>query len=68
MLFLLATAKLNQAERFGVGLGETYGLNSGDDLPPERVYMELEEHYHTRCWRTCSTSSACLSRWLPRRS
>ena len=47
-LFLLATAKLNQAERFGVGLGETYGLNYGDDLPPERVYMELEEHYHTR--------------------
>ena len=47
-LFLLATAKLNQAKRFGVGLGETYGLNSGDDLPPERVYMELEEHYHTR--------------------
>jgi hypothetical protein len=48
MLFLLATAKLNQAERFGVGLGETYGNNSGDDVPPERVYMELEEHYHTR--------------------
>ncbi len=48
MLFLLATAKLNQAERFGVGLGETYGKNSGDDVPPERVYMELEEHYHTR--------------------
>ncbi len=48
MLFVLATAKLNQAERFGVGLGETYGLNSGDDIPPERVYMELEEHYHTR--------------------
>ena len=47
-LFLLATAKLNQAERFGVGLGETYGTNSGDDVPPERVYMELEEHYHTR--------------------
>ena len=47
MLFLLATAKLNQAERFGVGLGETYGKNSGD-VPPERVYMELEEHYHTR--------------------
>lgn len=48
ILFLLATAKLNQAERFGVGLGETYGNNSGDDVPPERVYMELEEHYHTR--------------------
>ncbi|OBK95818.1 hypothetical protein A5645_11370 [Mycobacterium asiaticum] len=48
MLFLLATAKLNQAERFGVGLGETYGLNSDGSLPPERVYLELEEHYHTR--------------------
>jgi hypothetical protein len=48
MLFLLATAKLNQAERFGVGLGETYGLNSDEKLPPERVYLELEEHYHTR--------------------
>jgi hypothetical protein len=48
MLFLLATAKLNQAERFGVGLGETYGKNSDDDVPPERVYLELEEHYHTR--------------------
>jgi hypothetical protein len=48
MLFLLATAKLNQAERFGVGLGETYGRNSGEDLLPERVYLELEEHYHTR--------------------
>jgi hypothetical protein len=47
-LFLLATAKLNQAERFGVVLGEIYGNNSGDDVPPERVYMELEEHYHTR--------------------
>ena len=48
MLFLLATAKLNQAERFGVGLGETYGMNSDEEVPPERVYIELEEHYHTR--------------------
>ena len=48
MYWLLATAKLNQAERFGVGLGEVYGLNSGRDLPPEQVYLELEEHYHTR--------------------
>ncbi|CAM3020999.1 hypothetical protein BST27_06820 [Mycobacterium intermedium] len=47
-LFVLATAKLNQAERFGVALGETYGVNSGDDAAPERVYVELEEHYHTR--------------------
>jgi hypothetical protein len=47
-LFLLATAKLNQAERFGVGLGETYGLNGDANVSPERVYLELEEHYHTR--------------------
>ena len=33
MLFLLATAKLNQTERFGVALGEAYGINSG--APPE---------------------------------
>jgi hypothetical protein len=50
MLFLLATAKLNQAERFGVGLGETYGRNSDENLPPENVYLELEEHYHTRAY------------------
>jgi hypothetical protein len=47
LAWLLATAKLNQSERFGVGLGETYGRNSGKG-PPEAVYMELEEHYHTR--------------------
>jgi hypothetical protein len=29
-------------------LGETYGRNSSEDVPPERVYVELEEHYHTR--------------------
>jgi hypothetical protein len=48
MLFLLATAKLNQAERFGVDLGDTYGRIGGEDQPPERVYLVLEEHYHTR--------------------
>lgn len=48
LAFLLATAKLNQAERFGVGLGETYGKNSGGNTLPERIHMELEEHYHTR--------------------
>ncbi len=48
MLFLLATAKLNQAERFGVGIGETHGRNSDENLPAENVYLELEEHYHTR--------------------
>jgi len=48
MLFLLATAKLNQAERFGVDLGDTYGHIGGEDQPAERVYIALEEHYHTR--------------------
>lgn len=48
MLFLLATAKLNQTERFGVSLGEAYGINGGQDRPPVRVYIELEEHYHTK--------------------
>ncbi|HTY35238.1 hypothetical protein [Mycobacterium sp.] len=48
MLFLLATAKLNQAERFGVDLGDTYGRIGGADQPPEGVYLALEEHYHTR--------------------
>lgn len=48
MLFLLATAKLNQAERFGVDLGDTYGRIGGEDEPPERIYLALEEHYHTR--------------------
>ncbi len=48
MLFLLATAKLNQAERFGVDLGDTYGRIGGEDDPPERIYLALEEHYHTR--------------------
>jgi hypothetical protein len=48
MLFLLATAKLNQAERFGVDLGDTYGRIGGEGQPPERVYIALEEHYHTR--------------------
>jgi hypothetical protein len=48
MLFLLATAKLNQAERFGVDLGDTYGRIGGADEAPERVYLALEEHYHTR--------------------
>jgi hypothetical protein len=47
-LFLLATAKLNQAERFGVDLGDTYGRIGGEGDPPERVYLALEEHYHTR--------------------
>jgi hypothetical protein len=46
MLWLLATARVNQAERFGVGLGELYGLTDPDD--PLKVHIGLQEHYHTR--------------------
>ena len=47
VLWLLATAKANQAERFGVGLGELYGLVTPDS-DPTRVHIALQEHYHTR--------------------
>jgi hypothetical protein len=46
MLWLLATAKANQAERFGVGLGELYGLVDPSD--PLKMRIGLQEHYHTR--------------------
>ena len=48
MLWLLATAKANQAERFAVGLAEVYGrMQIGVD---ERVllHIHLQETYHTR--------------------
>ena len=49
MLWLLATAKLNQSERFGVGLGEVYGKEQDKfELEPERLYVQLQEHYHSR--------------------
>ena len=46
MLWLLATAKANQAERFGVGLSELYGKVNPND--PILVRIVLQEHYHTR--------------------
>jgi hypothetical protein len=45
MLWLLATAKANQAERFAVGLAELYGKLDADD--PVRVHISLQEVYHT---------------------
>jgi hypothetical protein len=49
MLWLTATAKLNQAERFGVGLGELFGKDQAKfESQPERLYVQLQEHYHTR--------------------
>lgn len=47
MLWLLATAKANQAERFGVGLAELYG-RIGADSDPLRLHVHLQETYHTR--------------------
>jgi len=49
MLWLLATAKLNQSERFGVGLGQVYGKEQDKfESEPERLYVMLQEHYHSR--------------------
>jgi hypothetical protein len=48
VLWLLATAKSNQAERFGVGLAEVYGRVPALDEDPVRVHLHLQEFYHTR--------------------
>jgi hypothetical protein len=48
VLWLLATAKANQAERFGVGLAEVYGRVPAVDEDPVRLHLHLQELYHTR--------------------
>jgi hypothetical protein len=48
MLWLLATAKVNQSERFGVELGKLYGVALPADADPETVHVVLQETYHTR--------------------
>jgi len=46
-LWLLATAKTNQSERFGVGLAELYGrVTAASD--PIALHVQLQETYHTR--------------------
>jgi hypothetical protein len=47
-LWLLATAKANQSERFGVGLAEVYGRIDFADGDPVRLHVNLQERYHTR--------------------
>lgn len=47
VLWLLASAKANQAERFGVGLAELYG-RIGSDSDPVQLHLHLQETYHTR--------------------
>ena len=48
MLWLIATAKANQAERYGVGLAELLGRTHEDDSDPTRLHVMLQETYHTR--------------------
>lgn len=47
-LWLLATAKTNQAERFGVGIAELYGRLGNLEDDPVRLHVNLQERYHTR--------------------
>ena len=47
MLWVLATAKANQAERFGVGLAELYGQTHAES-DAASVHVTLQEFYHTR--------------------
>jgi hypothetical protein len=47
MLWILATAKTNQTERFGVGLNELLG-RINPDSDPAQVHIALQETYHTR--------------------
>lgn len=47
VLWLLASAKANQAERFGVGMAELYG-RIGNTSDPVRLHLHLQETYHTR--------------------
>jgi hypothetical protein len=46
-LFLLATAKSNQAERFAIDLAESRG-RVHEESDPVRLHVTLQEHYHTR--------------------
>lgn len=48
LLWLLASAKANQAERFGVAFAELYGRIPSADENPLRVHVHLQETYHTR--------------------
>ena len=57
MLWILATAKANQAERFGVGLTELLGRVDADD--PARLHVTLQEAPTTPAY--WPTSLRCLA-------
>jgi len=48
MLWLLATAKSNQAERFAIGLAEVYGRMHVGGENRILLHVHLQETYHTR--------------------
>jgi hypothetical protein len=48
MLWVLASAKANQAERFAVGLTELYGRVTPEESSSLEVHLQLQETYHTR--------------------
>ncbi len=52
VLWLLITAKLNQGERFGIKLADSYGIPTAPDAAPELVHVILQEHYHSRLLAT----------------
>ena len=48
MLWALATAKTNRAERFGVEYSLTYKPHATDARTDPHAYIQVEECYHTR--------------------
>lgn len=48
MLWLLASAKANQAERYGIGFSELCGRAPAEDVDPVRAHVHIQETYHTR--------------------
>ena len=46
--WILAVARGNQAERFGVELGRLYGHGTTENAPMEQIHLILQESYHTR--------------------
>ena len=49
MAWIIATAKANQSERFGVELTKLYGrINLEGEDRPEGIHVVLQETYHTR--------------------
>ncbi len=68
MLWILATAKANQAERFGVGLSELLGRANTDATDPALVHIRLQETYHTYILADVVAMFGLPVRWRPPRA